>query len=74
MPKKIPFVRAKELAKEYGYDQVVVLARKVEEPEHPGGWSACSYGKNRSHCQVAGRIVDVFAGLESGDLKICKNR
>ena len=72
MAKKIPIAAAKVLAKKFGYDQVVILARKVSDPEDRGGWAACSYGKDEAHCQAAGKIVNAFAGLEEGRLKITR--
>lgn len=68
LPKRIPIVRAKEIAERYGYAQVVILARNPEhhdcEPPY-GGWIV-TYGKNAAHCQVAEMMGNVFKGLESG--------
>lgn len=51
--KRIPISAAKAIAKEYGYDQVVVYARKVGDQ---GGEHMTTYGVNREHCSVAARI------------------
>ncbi len=53
----IPIVAAMKIASEYGYDQVVIVARKVGE----GGREHCTtYGRDKEHCAVAGRIGDFF--------------
>ena len=51
--KSIPIAVAKRIAKDYGYDQVVIVARKTgsEGREH-----VTTYGKNKAHCQVAAQI------------------
>lgn len=53
--KPIPISAAKKIADAYGYDQVVVIARKVGED---GGEHVTTYGVNREHCGVAVRIGD----------------
>lgn len=53
--KPIPISAAKRIAKDYGYDQVVVYARKVGEG--PGtGEHLTTYGVNKAHCSVAARM------------------
>jgi hypothetical protein len=55
--KPIPIEAAKLIAEKYGYDQVVVVARKVGE----GGREHCTtYGVTKEHCDVAARIGDFF--------------
>lgn len=54
--KRIPITAAKRIAEEYGYDQVVIYARKVSYAEEPGGEHITTYGVNRIHCSVAARI------------------
>lgn len=51
--KPIPISAAKEIAKKYGYDQVVVIARKVGES---GGEHVTTYGKDKAHCKIAADI------------------
>lgn len=53
--KRIPISAAKHLAKTYGYDQVIVYARKTGEA---GGEHMTTYGVNRSHCDAAAKIGD----------------
>lgn len=49
--KPIPITAAKHIAKQYGYDQVVVIARAVGEGEH-----VTTYGVNKEHCDIAARM------------------
>ena len=35
--KRIPISAAQRIAEEYGYDQVLIYARKVDQPSRPGG-------------------------------------
>jgi hypothetical protein len=51
--KPIPISAAKEIAKKYGYDQVVIFARKVGEE---GREHMTTYGVDKVHCDVAARI------------------
>lgn len=53
--KSIPVVAARNIAEQYGYDQVVIIARKVGDP---GGEHVTTYGRNRAHCDAAARIGD----------------
>lgn len=53
--KPIPITAAEAIAKEYGYDQVVIIARKVGDE---GGEHVTTYGTNKDHCTVAARIGD----------------
>lgn len=48
--KPIPISAAEKIAKNYGYDQVIVVARKVGEE---GGEHVTTYGKNKDHCGIA---------------------
>lgn len=51
--KPIPISAARVIADMYGYDQVIVIARKVGEN---GGEHCTTYGKDRDNCAVAARI------------------
>lgn len=53
--KPIPISVAREISKKYGYDQVVIIARKVGED---GGEHCTTYGKDKANCTVAARIGD----------------
>lgn len=51
--KPIPILAAKKIAEAYGYDQVVVMARKVD----PNGIEhVTTYGIDKEHCEVAARM------------------
>lgn len=55
MTKPIPISAAKRIATEFGYDQVVVIARKID----PSGVEhVTTYGVNKEHCEVAAKIGD----------------
>ena len=51
--KRIPISAAERIAREYGYDQVVIIARKVGEG---GGEHMTTYGRTQEHCAVAARV------------------
>jgi len=44
---RIPIAAAKEIADKYSYDQVIIVARKVDSHEH-----VTTYGKNKTHCDI----------------------
>ena len=54
--KLIPIAAAKRIAKQYGYDQVVVIARKVGESGEEHGEHVTTYGVDAANCIVAARI------------------
>lgn len=63
--KPIPISAAERIAKEYGYDQVVIIARKVGEAPEPHGEHVTTYGINRAHCGIAaamGKALKRFMG------------
>ena len=47
----IPINAAKKIAKDYDYDQIVVIGRKVGSHEH-----VTTYGIDKENCAVAARI------------------
>ena len=55
--KRIPIAAAQRVAEQYGYDQVVIVARKVGED---GGEHVTTYGVDRANCDVAARIGNYF--------------
>jgi len=56
--KRIPIKAAKEVAEKYGYDQVIIIARKVGEAHEAHGEHCTTYGIDRKHCDAAARIGD----------------
>jgi hypothetical protein len=53
--KKIPISAAKAIANKYGYDQVIIYARKVGEDPAPHGEHMTTYGVTVEHCHAASR-------------------
>jgi len=56
--KEIPISAAKRIAKDFGYDQVIIFARKVGEPGSDCGEHLTTYGVDKIHCDVAAKIGD----------------
>lgn len=53
--KRIPIAAARRIAEDYGYDQVVIVARKVD-PD--GREHVTTYGVTKEHCNIAARMGD----------------
>lgn len=51
--KRIPIAAAKRIADQYGYDQVVIIARKVGECPDVHGEHVTTYGVTAEHCASA---------------------
>jgi hypothetical protein len=51
--KAIPILAARRVAEQYGYDQVVIIARKVGDS---GGEHVTTYGVDKPNCDAAARI------------------
>lgn len=51
--KPIPISAAKAIATKYGYDQVIIVARAIDQGEH-----VTTYGRDTENCDVAARIGD----------------
>jgi hypothetical protein len=51
----IPVKAAKEIARAYGYDQVIVIARAVGDG---GGEHVTTYGRDQANCDIAARVGD----------------
>lgn len=51
----IPIADAKSIALDYGYDQVIIIARKTGQD---GGEHCTTYGINPEHCEIAARCGD----------------
>lgn len=54
--RRIPISAAKKIAKDYGYDQVIIYTRKVGEAPDPHGEHMTTYGVNKLHCAAAAKI------------------
>lgn len=54
--KRIPISAAKVIADRYGYDQVIVIARRVGEQPDPCDEHVTTYGRTKAHCTVAAQV------------------
>lgn len=54
----IPIAAAEQIAKAYGYDQVVIIARRVGDAPNPHGEHVTTYGVNPTHCKIAAKTGD----------------
>lgn len=52
----IPVHEARSIAAAYGYDQVIIIARRVGDDPAPHGEHVTTYGRSEEHCSVAGRV------------------
>ena len=52
----IPIAAAKRIAKEYGYDQIIIYGRVCHDSPEPHGEHVTTYGRNREHCDAAAKI------------------
>lgn len=64
--KPIPISAAERIAKDYGYDQVVVYARRTGE--NPAGEHMTTYGINKVHCGIAAKMGDVLKKFMGWDV------
>lgn len=53
---RIPIAAAERIAKDYGYDQVVIYARKVGDDPDPHGEHMTTYGVTKAHCNASAQI------------------
>ena len=53
--KPIPISAVRVIAEKYGYDQIVIIARKTG---NDGGEHCTTYGATKEHCSVAARMGD----------------
>ena len=54
--KHIPISAAAQIAETYGYDQVIIIARKVGDDPAPHGEHCTTYGVDMANCRAAGLI------------------
>lgn len=52
----VPVSAARHIAEAYGFDQVIVIARRVGEAPDPFGEHVTTFGRNAEHCGVAARV------------------
>lgn len=51
--KPIPVSAAANIADSFGYDQVVIIARRVGDDPDPHGEHVTTYGRDPQHCAIA---------------------
>jgi hypothetical protein len=65
--KRIPISAARLIAETYGYDQVMIYARKIDRPAgvgetasqmRRGGEHMTTYGVDKTHCAAMARIAE----------------
>lgn len=76
MADRIPITAAERIGNDHAYDQVIIYARRVGEP---GLEWVTTWGKDRTHCDVAARIGDaigrqVVKPIEERDAEIARLR
>lgn len=55
--KRIPIAAAKRIAEEYGWDQVMIYARKVGDDPQPHGEHMTTYGVDKKHCDAMAKTA-----------------
>ena len=63
MPKPIPIAKAKEIAKQYEFDQVIIIARS------DNGGHITTYGKTKKLCVGAGEKARKIAEYLGWDME-----
>ena len=70
--KRIPIAAAQRVAEVYGYDQVIIIARKVGDDPAPHGEHCTTYGVDKANCAVAARVGDFLKFKVMGWVKETK--
>ena len=61
--KPVPITSAKYIADRFGYDQVIVYARKIGTDPETSGEHITTYGVDAEHASVAARIAEALKEL-----------
>lgn len=56
--KAVPMTVARSIAHTYGYDQVIIYARKTGDDPQMCGEHMTTYGVTKTHCNAIARIGD----------------
>lgn len=56
--KQIPISAAERVAKDHGYDQVIIIGRVIDKHDQYGWESVTTYGVDRANCDAAALIGD----------------
>ena len=67
--KRIPIKAAKRIAREFGYEQVIIVARNTGDT---GKEWCTTYGETPAHCAAAAKIGEALRGLAAGTLKLVR--
>lgn len=70
--KRIPIRAAQDVAEKYGYDQVMIYARKVGDDPDPHGEHMTTYGVTKAHCDAMARIASFLQTKIMGWVKDAK--
>ena len=75
-PTRIPIAAAKRIAKEHGYEQVVIMARHPErEPGFGDGREhVTTYGTTILHCDVAARMGNKLKRILGWPESYCQDK
>lgn len=57
---RIPIAAARAIADQYGYDQVLIYARRCQDSPEPHGEHMTTYGRTKEHCSVAAQIGETL--------------
>lgn len=63
----IPIAAAKRIAEDYGYNQVIIIARRCHDAPEPHAEHVTTYGATKEHCSVAARIGDFLKWNREND-------
>jgi hypothetical protein len=66
--KRIPIKAAQLIAEKYGYDQVLIYARKVGNNPDPHGEHVTTYGINKMHCDAMATIGNYLKRVMKWDI------
>lgn len=64
--KRIPISAAKRIAEDYGYDRVIVIARRIGCEPQLNGEHCTTYGVDKENCGVAARIGEYITSKIMG--------
>lgn len=62
----IPVRAAQGIAEDYGYDQVIIIARRVGKEPLLHGEHITTYGRNKAHCTFAAQIGEFLKAKVMG--------
>ena len=69
--KPIPISAARKISEDFGYDQVIIIARRVGQDPDQHGEHVTTFGIDLDNCRVAaacGNALKVFMGWPESEL------